>query len=87
MAPLKGKDGICDVRVLGAIGVVELNEPVESQWIQEAFVCEGVWVRPIGKLCYLMPPFIMTDDELEKLTAAVRKVLSMQIERQKKESR
>lgn len=87
LAPLKGKDGICDVRVLGAIGVVELNEPVESQWIQEAFVREGVWVRPIGKLCYLMPPFIMTDEELEKLTAAVRKVLSIQIERQKKESR
>ncbi len=86
LAPLKGKEGIQDVRVLGAIGVVELSESVESQWIQAAFVRQGVWVRPIGKLCYLMPPFIITDDELAKLTSAVRKVLAMQIERQRKEN-
>ena len=81
LMPLKGTHGVKDVRVLGAIGVVELEHPVDSRWIQKEFVHEGVWVRPIGTLCYLMPPFVISKEELTKLTSAVRGVLKRQIER------
>lgn len=64
------------VRVLGAIGVVELKEPVDMKSIQPAFVEQGVWVRPFGKLVYLMPPFIIAESELKQLTDAVFQVLS-----------
>lgn len=81
LQPLKAERGVKDVRVLGAIGVVELERPVDSQWIQKEFVREGVWVRPIGTLCYLMPPFVISQEELDKLTTAVRRVLLRQIAR------
>jgi adenosylmethionine-8-amino-7-oxononanoate aminotransferase len=69
-------EGVKEVRVLGAIGVVEMNEPVDMAVIQKKFVDNGVWVRPFGRLVYLMPPFIIEDNDLIKLTDAVRKVLS-----------
>jgi len=65
-----------DVRVLGAIGVVELKQPVDMKTIQQAFVDAGVWVRPFGKLVYLMPPFVMSADDLCTLTKAVAEVVS-----------
>lgn len=68
--------GVRDVRVLGAIGVVELKQPVDMNVIQPALVDQGVWVRPFGKLIYLMPPFIMSDEDLSLLTSAVVKVLA-----------
>jgi len=65
-----------EVRVLGAIGVIELYQAVDMQSIQAEFVNAGVWVRPFNKLVYLMPPFIITDQELTQLISAVVKVVS-----------
>jgi len=60
-----------DVRVLGAIGVVETREPVDVKRVQERLVARGVWLRPFAHLCYTMPPFIATDDEIDTITAAM----------------
>jgi len=65
-----------EVRVLGAIGVIELHQAINLQSLQPKFVEAGVWVRPFNKLIYLMPPFIITDQELDQLITAVVKVVS-----------
>jgi adenosylmethionine-8-amino-7-oxononanoate aminotransferase len=67
---------VADVRVLGAIGVVELHQPVDMKAVQQRFVDAGVWVRPFGKLVYLMPPFIIDESDLRTLTSAVNQVVS-----------
>ena len=69
-------DSVKEVRVLGAIGVVEMKQPVDMNTLPQQFVDEGVWVRPFGKLVYLMPPYIIQADELSTLTKAVYKVIS-----------
>ena len=65
-----------EVRVLGAIGVVELYQPIDLKTLQPKFVAAGVWVRPFNKLIYLMPPFIISDEELTRLIDAVCKVVA-----------
>ena len=67
-----------DVRILGAIGVVELKKPVDMADIQQHFVDRGVWVRPFGKLVYLMPPYIINDEDLRYLCRQVVEVLEPQ---------
>ena len=67
---------VADVRVLGAIGVIELKKPVELRDIQGQFVDEGVWIRPFGKLVYIMPPFVMNSADLQQLIHAMKTVIS-----------
>jgi adenosylmethionine-8-amino-7-oxononanoate aminotransferase len=75
LAPCRAAPGVVDVRTLGAIGVVEFDHPVESGPLCMAFVEHGCWIRPMGKVVYLTPPYVTTDAELAQLTGAIRKVL------------
>ena len=76
LAPCAELSHVAEVRVLGAIGVVELKQPVDMKTIQPALVAQGVWVRPFGKLVYLMPPYVTSDEDLSALTQAVVQVVS-----------
>lgn len=74
LKPCQSLDKVNKVRVLGAIGVVELKDPVNLPEIQKRFVELGVWIRPFGKLVYLMPPYISSDQQLKQLCDAIYEV-------------
>jgi adenosylmethionine-8-amino-7-oxononanoate aminotransferase len=71
LEPLRDGAGVRDVRVLGAIGVVELDHPVRVAAATAAAVDRGVWLRPFRNLIYTMPPYITSDDEVETITRAM----------------
>ena len=74
---LKNKS-VVDVRVLGGVGIVELNRAVDVAEAQKYFIEQGVWIRPFGKLIYLMPPYVIEAQDLERLCGAINS-LSLQI--------
>ncbi len=67
---------VADVRVKGAIGVVEMHEAIDLPRVQAALMQQGVWLRPFGKLLYTMPPLTVSAAELEQITAAMRSVVA-----------
>ncbi len=71
LAPARELSNVTDVRCFGAIGVIEMTEAAAMHWMQPALVRRGVWVRPFGRLVYVMPPFVMTDGDLASLTSAM----------------
>lgn len=75
LEPLNSYEQVADVRVLGAIGVVELRDPVNMPRFQKLLIKNKVWIRPFGKLVYIMPPIIMTDEEVSLLCERLTQVL------------
>jgi len=78
LAPCNTLAGVESVRVLGAIGVVELKKSVDVAKVQKKFVELGVWIRPFGKLVYIMPPYIIKEAQLKQLCDAIHCVASEQ---------
>jgi adenosylmethionine-8-amino-7-oxononanoate aminotransferase len=76
LEPCRDIAGVADVRVVGAIGAVELAGPVDLDALRRRFPELGVWVRPFARVVYLMPPFVVTPGELATLTGTVRRVLA-----------
>ena len=71
LEPARALPGVADVRVLGAIGVVQLDHPIEGEAATRAAVNEGVWLRPFRDLIYTMPPYVTADEDLESIARAV----------------
>jgi adenosylmethionine-8-amino-7-oxononanoate aminotransferase len=75
LEPCRGAPGVVDVRVMGAVGVVEFDKPVDAGGLSRRFAEQGVWIRPMGKVIYLTPAFVVSDGELERLTSAIVRVV------------
>jgi adenosylmethionine---8-amino-7-oxononanoate aminotransferase len=76
LAPCRAAPGVRDVRVMGAIGVVELESNEAIPVLRERFVGGGIWIRPFGRVIYLTPAFTIAPEELSQLTGAIRRALT-----------
>ena len=76
LEPAKALPNVEDVRVLGSIGVVQVDRPVNVGLFQKEAVRRGVWIRPFGKNVYIMPPYVIEDDQLEKLCSELVAIIS-----------
>ena len=76
LAPAASLNGVAEMRCLGAVAVIELNDAVNMPVFQSLLIENGIWVRPFGKLVYIMPPYVITDDELTTLCKALLNVVS-----------
>jgi adenosylmethionine-8-amino-7-oxononanoate aminotransferase len=79
LQPCQDWDGVANVRIKGGIGVLELEQPVDMPSITRSFVDKGVWVRPFGKLVYVMPPYIINDEELNSLLTAMTEAVAEEL--------
>ncbi len=68
LEPARSLPNVADVRVLGTIGVIEVDRPVDVGEFQKRCVTRGVWIRPFGKNVYIMPSYIFSDEQIDKLT-------------------
>ncbi|HIB97086.1 MAG TPA: adenosylmethionine--8-amino-7-oxononanoate transaminase [Candidatus Thioglobus sp.] len=75
LSSLRTEGNVADVRILGAIGVVELTHDIDIEKAQQLLIEQGVWLRPYGKLLYTMPPFIISKQELLSITTAIKMVI------------
>ncbi|MBW2461248.1 MAG: adenosylmethionine--8-amino-7-oxononanoate transaminase [Deltaproteobacteria bacterium] len=75
LRPLAASPRVADVRVLGAIGVVEMVDPVPMKAAQDTLLDHGVWLRPFGRLLYTLPPYVATDGDLDAITGAIGAVV------------
>jgi adenosylmethionine-8-amino-7-oxononanoate aminotransferase len=71
LAAARHLPGVTDVRTIGAVGVVQLDHPVDVDKATEAAMEQGVWLRPFRDLIYTMPPYVVTDDEVARICAAI----------------
>jgi len=78
LEPCRASDAVADVRVLGAIGVVEMTDPLDVAATQAILASHGVWLRPFGKLLYTMPPYVMAEAELSQIARGMRAVVDAQ---------
>lgn len=79
LTPAKASNTVSDVRVLGGIGVIEMKEDIDVAKAQAYFVEKGVWIRPFGKLLYIMPPYIINKDDLSQLCAVMCEATTMRL--------
>lgn len=80
LRPCQDWAGVADVRIKGGIGVLELDQAVDMQSITKRFVDKGVWIRPFGKLVYLMPPYIISGEELNTLMTAMTEAVAEELQ-------
>ena len=77
LGPARALPGVTDVRVLGAVGVIQLDHPVDVVAATDAALAAGVWLRPFRDLIYTMPPYICTDDEIDTICAAMLRAVEV----------
>lgn len=76
LAPARELEHVVDVRVLGAIGVIELDAPLRLDRIRQRMLAQDIWIRPFGKLVYVMPPYVIDDAELAVLCAGMLAIVA-----------